>query len=583
MKTTLASRIRTPLCLTICAAILLLYSQFGQAATSSAVAAATVAEPNTGQEYVVLCYHSIPARFNGDDGANSVANFTAHLAWLRENGYTALRMDDVLAAKAGLKALPKKAYLLTVDDGYADFYVNVFPILKTYKIPAVFAVVGRWIENGVDQDEGRADPFYAKQQFVTWAQVKEMSDSGLVEIASHTFDLHRGVLANPQGNQQPAATTGRYNPETKAYESIEDRRLRVRSDLNLNSQLIRQQTGKLPRIMVWPYGEMDKLSSEEAARAGMPINMTLVDGFASVNNTGVIPRSLIKRELKLSDFSYLVRHKETFREREPVRAIRLSMDRIYDSDPEQQDQKLGRLLEQVARLGVNTILLQPFATPAEGGKIEQTYFPNSLMPMRADLLDRTAWQMHSRLNVDVFLQIDPARLERDGRTREEILQLYGEMSLHVPVQGVLFEGSSADFDLLGSMNYWPLPKIYIAARQPSVATILDVAYNGAAAAYASDQLIEGFVIARPVDAAPAKLDAFVRGLPANRINVLSLSLKDANSEDFRKMPAQIRSFQYHGITDFLVNGDDFLDDPAKTDLVRQAVSLKSNPFAVFGE
>jgi peptidoglycan/xylan/chitin deacetylase (PgdA/CDA1 family) len=576
MKTTLAARIRTPLCLSICAAILLLYSQFGQAAVA--------AEQSGGQEYVVLCYHSIPARFNGDDGANSVANFTAHLAWLRENGYTAISMDDVLAAKAGRKALPPKSYLLTVDDGYADFYANVFPILKTYRIPAVFAVVGRWIENGVDQDEGRADPFFARQQFVTWAQVKEMSDSGLVEIASHTFDLHRGVLANPQNNTQPAAITGRYDPGTKTYESIDDRRARVRSDLKLNSQLIRQQTGKLPRIIVWPYGEMDKLSSEEAARAGMPINMTLIDGFASVNNTGVIPRALIKRELKLSDFSYLVRHKETFREREPVRAIRLSMDRIYDPDPEQQDQKLGRLLEQIARLGVNTILLQPFATPSEGGKIEQTYFPNSLMPMRADLLDRTAWQMHSRLNVDVFLQIDPGRLERDGRTREEILQLYSEMSLHVPVQGVLFEGASADFDLLRRMNYWPLPKIYTAARQSGVANNTDSVNNAAGnTAYASDQLIEGFVIAKPVDVAPAKLDAFARGLPPNRINVMSLSLKGANSEDYQKMPDQIRSFQYHGITDFLVDGDDFLDDPKKTDLVRQAVSLKSNPFAVFGE
>jgi peptidoglycan/xylan/chitin deacetylase (PgdA/CDA1 family) len=577
MKTTLASRIRTPLCLTICAAILLLYSQFGQAATTETTTVAA-AEQGSNQDYIVLCYHSIPARFNGDDGANSVTNFTSHLAWLRENGYTAISMDDVLQAKAGRKALPKRAYLLTVDDGYEDFYVNVFPILKAYKIPAVFAVVGRWIENGVDQEEGRSDPFYAKQQFVTWAQVKEMSNSGLVEIASHTFDLHRGVLANPQGNRQPAAITGRYDPETKTYESIEDRRLRVRADLRLNSQLIRQQTGKLPRIMVWPYGEMDKLSSDEAAGAGMPINMTLVDGYASVDNTAVIPRSLIKREFKLSDFSYLVRHRETFREREPVRAIRLSMDRIYDENPERQEQNLGRLLEQVARLGVNTVLLQPFATPSDGGKIEQSYFPNELMPMRADLLDRTAWQMHSRLNVDVFLQIDPARLERDGRTREEILELYSEMSLHVPVQGVLFESASADFDLLGRMNYWPLPKIYIAARQPSAANNSDVNPS-----YASDGMIEGYIIAKPVDMAPAKLDAFARSLPANRINVLSLSLKDANGEDYRKMPAQIRSFQYRGITDFLVDGDDFLDDPKKTDLVRQAVSLKSNPFAKFGE
>jgi len=425
---------------------------------------AVAAEQKPGQEYVVLCYHSIPAGFNGDDGANSVANFTTHLAWLRENGYTAISMDDVLRAKAGRKPLPQKAYLLTVDDGYADFYVNVFPILKAYKIPAVMAVVGRWIENGLDPDAIRVEPLYARQKFVTWAQVKEMADSGLVEIASHSFDLHRGVLANPQSNQQPAAITLRYDAAKSTYETVEEHRLRVRSDLRMNSMLIRQYTGKSPRIMVWPYGRMDRIGGEEAARAGMLINLTLIDGFASTNKTEIVPRTLITKEMRLSNFSNLVRHKETPGEREPMRAIRLSLDRIYDPDPAVQEQKLGRLLDLTARLGVNTVLLQPFAAPAEdgpkAGQITEAYFPNSLMPMRADLLNRVAWQMHTLLTADVFLLIDPAKLTRSKKNRDDVLKLYSEMSLHVPVQGLLFEGGSVDTDLLGRMNYWPLPRIY---------------------------------------------------------------------------------------------------------------------------
>ena len=38
------------------------------------------------------------------------------------------------------------------------------------------------------------------------AQAREMQASGLVEFAS-TANLHRGVLANPQGNMVPAAIT----------------------------------------------------------------------------------------------------------------------------------------------------------------------------------------------------------------------------------------------------------------------------------------------------------------------------------------------------------------------------------------
>lgn len=594
-------RLRTALYLCICGAALLLFSQTVQtahaaalAATVSATAAAAGAAPDTGQKYIALCYHSIPARFNGDGGANSVATFTSHLAWLRENGYTAVSIDDILQAKAGAKPLPPRAYLLTVDDGYEDFYVNVFPILKAYKIPAVLGVVGRWIENGPDPQESRIDPYYAKQQFVTWAQVREMSDSGLVEIASHSYDLHHGVLANPQGNLQPAATTLGYDAEGNAYETPEHMRLRVRSDLQYNSLLIRQQTGKAPRVMVWPYGEMNKLSGEESRRAGMPINLTLIDGFASVGNTEVIPRTLIQKELRLSDFSYLVRHKDTFKEREPVRAIRLTLDRIYDPDPEQQEIKFGRLLDQVARLGVNTVLLQPFALTAgngdkgdkgdndshgrEAGAGIEAYFPNSLMPMRADLLNRVAWQMHSRLVVDVFLLVDPSSLAQNHYSRADIVKLYTEMSLDAPMQGVLFERSPVDFDLLASMNYRPLPKVYTAMRQPDAS---DAA--GTRTAYASEQLIDGFVVARPLGIDPAQLDAFVRTLPADRVNMLSLSLKDANADAYRTMPADVRMLQYRGISDFLVDGDDFLDDPKKVELVRQAVSLKSNPFAKLGE
>lgn len=34
-----------------------------------------------------------------------------------------------------------------------------------------------------------------------------MQDSGFVEIASHSYHLHRGITGNPQGNSEPAATT----------------------------------------------------------------------------------------------------------------------------------------------------------------------------------------------------------------------------------------------------------------------------------------------------------------------------------------------------------------------------------------
>ena len=39
-----------------------------------------------------------------------------------------------------------------------------------------------------------------REYFLTWDQVRRMQASGLVEVASHSYDLHKTVLINRQGN-----------------------------------------------------------------------------------------------------------------------------------------------------------------------------------------------------------------------------------------------------------------------------------------------------------------------------------------------------------------------------------------------
>ena len=49
-------------------------------------------------------------------------------------------------------------------------------------------------------------------------EIKTISQSPLIEIASHSHDLHRGIPANPQGNTQPAAISFQYFGQEKNYE-----------------------------------------------------------------------------------------------------------------------------------------------------------------------------------------------------------------------------------------------------------------------------------------------------------------------------------------------------------------------------
>src|SRR3546814_10720643 len=108
------------------------------------------------------------------------------------------------------------------------------------------------------------------------------SRSGLVEIASHTYDAHKGVLANPQGNLEPAETTHLYYPATKTYESDAAYRKRIRDDAQRITTEIRRVTGKAPRVWVWPYGSANGEAIDILSKSGYKIALTLEIGRAHV-------------------------------------------------------------------------------------------------------------------------------------------------------------------------------------------------------------------------------------------------------------------------------------------------------------
>ena len=165
---------------------------------------------------------------------------------------------------------------------------RAFPLLKLFNYPAVIALVGKWMDVPAGQMVDYDGKPVLRSKFLNWEQVREMQASGLIEVASHSYDLHHGIPANPQGNTQPAATTRLY--ANGRYEDDAAYLARLRSDLR---DSISQHTGKAPRIIVWPYGRSNLAAQEVAAQLGMPIGLTLIDGF----NDAATPTAVWKRQL----------------------------------------------------------------------------------------------------------------------------------------------------------------------------------------------------------------------------------------------------------------------------------------------
>jgi poly-beta-1,6-N-acetyl-D-glucosamine N-deacetylase len=377
------------------------------------------------QTFEVFCYHDVRDQVDGDldqeSTAISTSNLARHFAWINAHGYHPISVNDLLEAKAGKKALPNKPVLLTFDDGYKSFYTRAYPLLKLYSFPAVSALVGSWLEVKRGGMVQYGDEQLPRESFLTPQQIREMADSGLVEFASHTYDLHRGILANPQGNKMPAAVTFQYDVANKDYETTERYRERIKRDFIKNNSYIQQLTGKTPRAMVWPYGAYNEIAADVARETGIPLTLTLAeDETANANNLVHVGRFLIDAnptEMRLAEIN---RHEPAL---DKQRVMHIDLDYVYDENPQQLARNLDLLLDRVKSLAPTTVYLQAYSDANGDGVAEAVYFPNRHLKMRADLFSRVAWQLMTRARVKVYAWMPVMAFELNDKQKQQTLQV----------------------------------------------------------------------------------------------------------------------------------------------------------------
>lgn len=117
----------------------------------------------------ILMYHSI----SDEDPNNSLlvppAMFDEQMAWLEENKFTAMTMDEAMEAmNSGI--VPKRPVVITFDDGYMDNYISAFPSLKEHNMKGTFFVITSGVGNGY---------------YMSADMLREMQDVGM-SIENHT-------------------------------------------------------------------------------------------------------------------------------------------------------------------------------------------------------------------------------------------------------------------------------------------------------------------------------------------------------------------------------------------------------------
>lgn len=120
----------------------------------------------------VLMYHSFQTEKAGSTPYVTAEIFREQIDFFVKNNYNIVEPDKALDYISKKEKMPAKTVLITIDDGLYSFYENGYPVLKEYGVHAtLFMPVDRIGQPG----------------YMDWKELKEVSDSGLVTIGSHTM------------------------------------------------------------------------------------------------------------------------------------------------------------------------------------------------------------------------------------------------------------------------------------------------------------------------------------------------------------------------------------------------------------
>ncbi len=175
----------------------------------------------------ILMYHYTPA------------NFEAQLQHLQSHGYTAISMGQLSNFLYTGGPLPTKPVVITFDDGFED-QLHSFELLKKYQMKATFYI----ILGGEDSNHciGLTRTNLAcGDSYLNWSQVKQLEDSGLIEIGAHTLNHADLPILNEQ----------------KQWQEITESKKRLEDMYNITVS-----------TFAYPYGRYDQTTINLVKKAG---------------------------------------------------------------------------------------------------------------------------------------------------------------------------------------------------------------------------------------------------------------------------------------------------------------------------
>lgn len=225
----------------------------------------------------VLLYHHIYYK-NFSNDIISEAGFKAQLNALKSDGFNTVSLKQLEDYVNYGTPLPDKPVCITFDDGYESNYNIAYRYMKKLGMKGTIFVIGSSVGKNTYKNTG-----YSIHPHFSLDQAKEMIDSGVMQIHSHTFDMH----------QSSALETGviRESVAKLQDETYEEYLFSLEKDYLSFENLIYDKLNISDRYLAYPHGIYTDVTEQFYHNNGVSITMSTRSDTVNTIIKGV-PQSL---------------------------------------------------------------------------------------------------------------------------------------------------------------------------------------------------------------------------------------------------------------------------------------------------
>ena len=259
--------------------------------------------------------------------------------YLISKDYCPVSIDDILSVIDGQKALPKRAVLVTVDDGYRDFKEYIFPIAARYGIqPLLFVptaypgsgvfwwdklywAVQNWDANMLETPYGKFDLSTSSKREIALKLLRAKIKAGDFKEGMELVDtLYNGNKPEAKGdvadtlNWDELRELAREGVCVAAHTHSHPLLTRIPFDeacaeIKKSQEMIRKEMGNAFPVFAFPDGQPDFFSPElieflEAEEIKFAVTTIDQNMQLRKENALFFPRVGVFRKLSLAAFAY---------------------------------------------------------------------------------------------------------------------------------------------------------------------------------------------------------------------------------------------------------------------------------------